>query len=93
MYKQFIIDMQTGTIPTEDTNQPPLINLRWSDDRGVTYGNAVQNSIGKTGEYLTQISFWRLGTARDRVFEISWSAPIRTALNGAFVEVSAVSKT
>jgi hypothetical protein len=42
--------------------------------------------MGRGGEYDTSIVWWRLGMARDRVFELSWSAPIRTALNGAFVE-------
>lgn len=69
-----------------DTAQLPILNLRWSDDRGVSYGNPVQQSFGKTGEYLTQVSYWRLGMARDRVFEVSWSLPVRTALNGAWVE-------
>jgi len=42
--------------------------------------------MGTTGEYLTSISWWRLGMARDRVFQLSWSDPIKTALSGAFVD-------
>jgi len=84
-YNSFIVDLQTGTI--EDDSNPQL-SLRWSDDRGVSYGNAVLQTMGRTGQYLTQISYNRLGMARDRVFEISWSAPVRTALNGAFVDFS-----
>jgi hypothetical protein len=67
----------------------PEVRLRWSDDRGRSWGNAVTGSLGKVGEYLTSIQFQRLGYARDRVFELSWSAPVKTALNGAFVDVSA----
>ena len=61
--------------------------LRWSDDHGRTFGNAVTQDIGKSGEYLRSLMFRRLGMARDRVFEVSWSAPLPTALNGAFVEM------
>ncbi len=63
------------------------IALRWSDDRGQTFGNPIMQDIGKSGEYLRSLMFRRLGMARDRVFEVSWSAPLPTALNGAFVEM------
>jgi hypothetical protein len=74
-------------VPVTDT-RPPKVWLRWSDDRGASWGNAVEASMGATGETLTSIQFQRLGYARDRVFELSWSAPVKTALNGAFVDAS-----
>ena len=39
----------------------------------------------KTGEraFLTTVIWNRLGMARDRVFKLQWSAPVKTALNGA----------
>lgn len=91
-YNQFIVDLQVGTTDLsggveEGSVQEPMLSLRWSDDRGKTYGDAVMQSIGLGGDYLKQISYWRLGQARDRVFEISWSAPVVTALNGAFLEI------
>lgn len=82
-YKSFIIDIAVGNATVDE---PPTIYLRWSDDRGVSYGNKVEQSMGDLGEFLTQISYNRLGMARDRVFEISWSCDMKTALNGAFVE-------
>jgi hypothetical protein len=39
------------------------------------------------GEYLTSVQFQRIGYARDRVFEVSWSSSVRTALNGAFIDL------
>jgi hypothetical protein len=60
--------------------------LRWSDTRGKSWGNAIKTSLGKEGEYLTSLQFQRLGMARDRVFELSWSAPVKTALLGAWVQ-------
>lgn len=68
------------------SNADPFVSLRWSDDRGRTWGNPVQQTIGAQGEYLTQPQWNRLGMARDRVFELFWSVPVKTALNGAFVE-------
>ena len=84
-YKQFIADIEVGTIG--DPAIDPIVTLRWSDDRGVTFGNGVQQSLGHTGEYTTIPSWNRLGFARDRVFELSWTANAATALNGAFVDV------
>jgi len=83
-YKQFIADIEVGTILTSDD---PQVMLRWSDDRGRTYNNGLSQSLGQTGEYLTTPTWNRLGFARDRVFELSWTAPCASALNGAFVDV------
>jgi len=84
-YKQFTADIEVGTIT--DPEVEPQINLRWSDDRGVSFGNGVQQSLGQSGEYRTIPSWNRLGMARDRVFELSWTAPAATALNGAYIDV------
>lgn len=83
-YRSFQADMEVG----EDTDPAvsPVVALRWSDDRGRTYSNKVEQSLGNTGRYLTNVSWNRLGMARDRVFELSWSSNAVTALNGAFIE-------
>lgn len=66
----------------------PTISMRFSDTRGASYGNFIEQSMGAAGQYLTNIQWRRLGMARDRVFELSWSTPTQTALNGAFVEIT-----
>ncbi len=85
MYRQFIADMQCGA--TTDPTQIPQIELRWSDDRGVSFGNSVEQPLGQVGQTQTVLQWQRLGMARDRVFELAWSAPVMTALNGAFIDV------
>jgi len=65
-----------------------LISLRWSDDRGHSYGNPVSQSMGEIGEYRTSLQWQRLAYARDRVFEISWSVPCGAALQGCWVDVT-----
>jgi hypothetical protein len=87
MFRQFIADMEVGRGLPVDSDDPE-IRLRWSDDRGASWSNTVTASLGRVGEYLTSIQWQRLGYARDRVFELSWSVPVRTALNGAFVDAS-----
>lgn len=96
-YERFVADVQVGTLENTlpqqvgvngvvSSSDEPLLTLRWSDDRGVSYGDPIMQGMGASGEYLTQVAFSRLGMARDRVFEVSWSSPINTSLLGAFID-------
>jgi hypothetical protein len=95
-HRQFLADMEAGTggydpqagIPPLGINAPQ-VSLRWSDDRGHTYGSPVLNDLGGSGAYLQSLQWQRLGMARDRVYEISWSTPYPTALQGAWLDVTA----
>lgn len=82
-YTFFVADMNVGTTEPDVT---PQVSLRWSDNRGASYGDAVIQPAGAGGDYIAQVSWPRLGMARDRVFELSWSSAFKTALNGAFIE-------
>lgn len=82
-FNSFDADMEVGEILDASD---PQISLSWSNDKGRTYGNPVNQSIGMTGEYLTVATWSRLGMARDRVFKLSWTANCKTALNGGFYE-------
>jgi hypothetical protein len=82
-YREFIANMEVGN---GANNGSVPVFLRWSDTRGRSWGNAIEGSLGMEGEYIKSIQFQRLGMARDRVFELSWSAPCKTALLGAWVE-------
>lgn len=87
-YRQFIADMEVGTAAGTVDGTDPEVWLRWSDTRGASWSNPILGTMGAAGEYLTSIQFQRLGMARDRVFELSWSAAVKTALNGAFIDSS-----
>ena len=65
----------------------PQIFLSWSDNKGVSYGNPIGQSMGFTGQFQTTVSWNRLGMGRDRVFKLTWSANLKTALNGGFIEL------
>jgi hypothetical protein len=100
-YRQFIADMETGrggyrtqgpefpANPTDHLLSEPLqVSLRWSDDRGHTWGSSVLIDLGMAGDYLRSLQWQRLGMARDRVFEISWSTPYPTVLQGAWIDTA-----
>lgn len=80
---RFFADMQVGEIPV--TQDEPVARLRWSDTRGRTWGNAISRGMGAHGRFQELVQFNRLGRSRERVFELAWSANVRTALNGAYI--------
>lgn len=84
----FMDDFGPDFGPSPVVESDPMVTLRWSDTRGKSWGNGVLQSMGKTGEFLAFPTWRRLGYARDRVFELSWSTKMKTALNGAYLEVN-----
>jgi len=85
-FSAFRADMECGMAPLDANGQPAKVSLRWSDDRGRTYGNALLQEAGAPGEYLTQPQWLGMGTARDRVFELTHNIAGPAALNGAWVD-------
>lgn len=85
-YNVFRADMDCGNSLGTAVSNPAKLYLRWSDDRGHSFGNPLEQNFGASGQYLVQAQWRQLGYARDRVFELFWSDPAFTALNGAWVE-------
>ena len=100
-HRQFIANISVGTI-VADKGQPtlppwnsgpnppakmPMVSLRWSDTRGVSWGEAVQIPLGATGEYISVPTWTDLGQARDRVYELFWAEDCEVALNGAYLDL------
>lgn len=80
-HHQFVAAM-TGT-----SLSPDQISLSWSDDGGQTFGTPVVQTTNNASN--GQYSWRRLGMARDRVYQLSWTATGETALNGAWIEAEA----
>lgn len=87
VYDGFQADIATGQVASGTSAEPMQVFLRWSDDRGFSFGNAVSQSMGGPGQYQVSPQWNRLGYARDRVFEISWSGDCDTALQGCWIRV------
>ena len=88
-FREFVANLATGNAHTPIVGSSNDVSLRWSDDRGASWGSPVTQSIGMDGEYLTNAQWQRLGLSRSRVFEISWSTPMNTALQGCWITVEA----
>lgn len=68
------------------SNGDDQITLRWSDDMGANWSDGLIQTLGGTGEYDTNIQFRRLGYGRYRVFEITWTGEIATALTNIWLD-------
>lgn len=82
-HERFAINAECGNA---SPGVVPKFMLRWSDDRGKSWGNAIPLVAGAQGEYDARPDARALGQAMDRVYELSWTFAGQVALNGAWVE-------
>lgn len=61
----------------------PQAMLRWSNDGGLTWSNERWRPIGQIGETKSRVIWRRMGAARDRVYEVRVSDPVRRDIAGA----------
>ncbi|MBA3949317.1 MAG: hypothetical protein H0X44_05160, partial [Acidobacteria bacterium] len=87
-YARLQIDMETGIGLSSGQGVDPQVMLRWSDDGGRTWGHEHWASAGRIGQYATRVFWTRLGTARDRVFEVSVTDPVSWRMVDAYLEVA-----
>lgn len=87
-YDALRLDIECGDGYSTAPTQAPLITLSVSDDRGRSFWDAPLQSLGAQGKYLVQPQWRQLGLARDRVFRVSWSEGVFTALQGAWLDVT-----
>lgn len=81
---QLILILENGVgISSGDT---PLIELFFSIDGGKTWSNPRATSIGKEGEYLTQIKWQNLGQGRSFIFKFRITDPVPRTIVGAYYQ-------
>lgn len=67
----------------------PQAMLRWSNDGGSTWSNEHWVSIGLQGAYKNRAIWRRLGQARDRIFEVVVTDPIKAVIVAANLKAEA----
>jgi hypothetical protein len=82
------VQFRSGQGPWTGQGSNPQMMLRWSDDSGQKWSNQRQIAIGKAGATRHRAMAWRLGAARDRIYEVSVSDPVCRDVIGASLEVS-----
>lgn len=82
-YIELMLEIDVGD--ATDYGTEPDVFLRWSDDKGKTWGNRIAQSLGLPGQYNKLLRFFRMGIARNRNYEVSTSAACKFAIQGAFI--------
>lgn len=67
----------------------PQAMLRWSNDGGSTWSKEYWVSIGLQGAYKNRAIWRRLGMARDRIFEVVVTDPIKAVIVAANLKAEA----
>jgi hypothetical protein len=83
-HNSFQLDMETG-VGTSGTGQGvnPQVMMRYSNDGGHTWSTEQWADAGRIGATKTRVIWRRLGSARDRVYEVRITDPVKTVLIGA----------
>jgi hypothetical protein len=88
-FSELQIQFQPGVGITTGQGENPQAMLRWSDDGGFTWSNENWVSIGTQGNYYARAMWRRLGWARDRVFEVVITDPIKAVIVSANLKAEA----
>ena len=81
----FLSDLATINQNTPTTF--PQAMLRWSSDGGSTWSNEHWTGVGQLGKYKNRAIWRRLGTARDRIFEVVVTDPVNFVIISANLKV------
>lgn len=82
---ELTLDAESGVGLTEGQGSDPQIMLQVSKDGGHTFGSELWTTLGRIGQYLTRVSWRRLGRGRDFVFRFRVSDPVKVVLIGASI--------
>lgn len=85
-YKKFQLDLEAGVGLTTGQGSDPILQVRWSNDGGFTWSGWRTLQNGKVGQYRWRAIAYQLGMARDRVFEVRQSDPVKTVWLGAYLD-------
>lgn len=82
-YQDIDVLGNAGQISPTDVFYNPKAMLRWSNDGGSTWSKEYWQNIGQQGKYTNRAIWRRLGMARDRIFEVVVTDPIKAVIVSA----------
>ena len=88
-FRRLRVDIEGG-VGTLDLD--PKMMLQVSRDYGHTWGREMWVSMGKVGNYAKRAEWRRLGQARDFVFRIRVTDPVKVVINSAVIEGQELNK-
>ena len=82
-FSELQIQFQPGVGLNDGQGSDPQVMLKWSSDGGSTWSNEHWTSIGKIGHYKNRAIWRRLGWARDRIYEVMITDPVKAVIVSA----------
>lgn len=83
-YQELVIDFEPGVGLITGQGSDPKCKMRYSNDGGYTWSDVLTAPIGKIGEYNRRCKFTRLGSGRNRIYEIWVSDPVPVVIKAAY---------
>ena len=83
------LDFFPGSGLSNGQGSNPQAMLRWSNYQGQTFGNEHWTSLGAQGQTTNRAIWRRLGSSRDRVYEVRISDPVKRDVAGASLRAEA----
>lgn len=80
-------DIEAGTGLSTGQGSDPEIMLEVSRDGGHSFGSPIIANMGALGQYRTRAQWARLGAARDFVFRLSISDPVKRCILAVYGDV------
>jgi hypothetical protein len=77
-----------NAINSNTPTDAPQAMLRWSNDGGSTWSNEHWCAIGALGKYQNRAIWRRLGFARDRIYEVVVTDPVKAVIISANLKAS-----
>jgi len=84
---KFQLDIESGQGISNGQGINPKLMMQFSKDGGFTYSSQLWRDIGAKGEYRTRAIWRNIGIAREIVFKISISDPIKRVLYQPFIDI------
>lgn len=75
-HQRFELVLNVGSGVTSGQGQNPLATLKISDDGGNTFRALPTRSLGEIGKYKTTVDWWKLGSAKQRVYRVEITDPV-----------------
>ncbi len=88
-FHELQIQFEPGVGLSVGQGDNPQAMLRWSNDGGFTWSNENWVTIGAQGQYYNRAMWRRLGWARDRIFEVVVTDPIKAVIVSANLKATA----
>lgn len=84
-YNNLRLGFETGVGTQTGQGQNPQVALRLSKDGAKTWSNWYLKALGAVGQFMTNVTFRRLGIAQEMTFQIRITDPVKRVICGAYL--------